>query len=241
MPLQRLTRLYDGLDQLEDMLDEGFPEEGSSMEDISLEGEGWLNSTGGIPLLSPHLMSSHFGGVDTGEVGGDPDDGGEISDAMVLDAMDVTESDTPQIHGGLPVEDVPMTPQISITPDSHGASTPQPLSQPHEPLRDLENDDLYWKRFDILPCAPADHAFHDRPVPQPSKAFMARLHKEYRALSTGLPGTLILVSVTDPTPIPHQPRSSYGHTRTEETFCVLSSSVQKTHLTKMHLLLSTGC
>jgi len=214
------------------------------MEDISLEGEGWLNSTGGIPLLSPHLMSSHFGGgVDTAQVGGDPDDGGEILslDAMISDAMDVTESDTPQIHGGLPVDDVSMTPQISTTPVSHGASTPQPSSQPHEPLRDLENDDLYWKRFDILPCAPADHAFHDRPVPQPSRAFMARLHKEYRALSTGLPGTLILASVTDPTPIPHQPRSSYGHTRTEETFFVLLSSVQRTHLTKMRLSLSTGC
>ena len=209
------------------------------MEDASLGGEEWLGSSGGIPLLSPSLMSSHFGGgVDTGSVDVDSDEGGEILDA---DTMDVTESDPPQIYGGLSMDDASITPQLSTTPVPPGASTPQPESLPHEPLRDLENDDLYWKRFDILPCAPTDHAFYDRPIPQPSRTFMARLHKEYRALSTGLPGTLILTSMTDPTPIPHQPRSSYGHTRTEETFSVLSSSDQRTHLTKMPLSLSTGC
>ena len=224
------------------MLDEGFPEEGSSMEDISFEGEEWLHSSGGIPPLSPHLMSFNFGGeMDTGKVDGDSDEGGEILDAMISDTMNVTESDPPQIHGGFPVDDASITPEVSTTPVPHGASTPQPSSQHHESLRDLENDDLYWKRFDILPCAPSDHAFHDRPVGQHSRAFMARLHKEYRALSTGLPGTLISVSMTDPTLISHQPRSSYGHTRTEETFSALSSSAQKIRLTKMPLSLSTGC
>jgi len=224
------------------MLDEGFPEEGSSMEDASFEGGEWLGSSGGIPLLAPHLMSSRSGGgVDTETMDGDSDEGGEILDAIISDAMDVTESDPPQIHGGLSMDDASITPQVSTTPVPHGASTPQLASQPLEPLRDFENDDLYWKRFDILPCAPADHAFYGRPIAQHSRAFMTRLHKEYRALSTGLPGTLILVSMTDPTSIHHQPRSSYGHTRTGETFSVLSLSVQKTHLTKMLLSLSTGC
>jgi hypothetical protein len=216
-------------------------DEGSFMEIVSLDGEEWSDSSGGIPIPPPQLISSRFGeGVDIGKVDGDSD-GGEILDAMISDTMDVTEPDSPKIHGEFPMDDVSVTSQESTTPVPHGTSTPQPASQPREPLQDLENDDLFWKRFDILPCAPSDHAFYDKPIAQHSRTFMARLHKEYRALSTGLPGTLISVSMTDPTPISHQPRSSYGHMRTEETFSVLSSSVQKTHPTKMPHSLSTGC
>lgn len=207
VPLQRLTRLYDGLDQLEDMLEDGFPEEESSMEDVSLEGEEWPGASDGVIPLHPHLMSPHFGGgADAGEVDGNGGEGEETQDSMISDTMDAIELDPPQIPGGLPVDDTSMTPQMSPTPDPYGTSTPQPASQPHESLRDLENGDLYWKRFDILPSAPADHAFYNRFVAQPSRAFMVRLHKEYRALSTGLPGTLTLDFNADPTPIPHQPR-----------------------------------
>ena len=228
VPLQRLTRLYDGLDQLEDMFVEGFSEEGSLIEDVFLEGGEWLDTPDVIPLLHSHLMSSHSGGgADTGRMDADAED------ASISDAMDVAELDPLQIAGELPMDDTPITPQVSTTPIPYGASTPQPTSQPHEPLRDAENDDLYWKRFDILPSAPTDHAFHDRPIAQPSRAFMARLHKEYRALSTGLPGVFTLINTTDPTfLIRYQPRFSYGHTRTEAIFSVRSSSVQRTHHTK---------
>ena len=216
MPLQRLTRLYDGLDQLEDMFDEGFSEEGSSMEDALLEGGEWLDGPDGIPLpplpqhltlpphltIPPHLMPLHFG-VDTSTGDGDGDGGEEMLDIMIPDTMDTYMDgagvDPPQIHGGLPTDDTSTTPQVSTTPVPPGSSTPQPTSQPHEPLRDSDNDDRYWKRFDVLPSAPTDHAFYDKPVAQPSRAFMARLHKEYRALSTGLPGRFILTHMTDPT------------------------------------------
>lgn len=204
VPLQRLTRLYDGLDQLEDMFDEGFSEEGSSMGDALIDGGEWLDGPDGIPLppLPPHLMPLHFGGgADTGGVGGDEDEGEEVSDAMILDTMDtymdVTEMGPPQIPGGLPMDDASITPQVSTTPVPRGPSTPQPINQPHEPLRDSENDDRYWKRFDILQSAPIDHAFYDKPVAQPSRTFMARLHKEYRALSTGLPGGFVLARMIE--------------------------------------------
>lgn len=239
MPLHRLTRLYDGLDQLEDMFVEGFSEEGSSIEDVLLEGGEWLDSPDGIPLLHSHLMSSHSeGGADTARVDVDVD----VEDVPVSDAMDVIELDPLQTPGELPMDDTSITPQVSTTPIPHGASTPQSTSQPHESLRDAENDDLYWKRFDILPSAPTDHAFHDRPIAQPSRAFMARLHKEYRALSTGLPGTLVSINTSDPAPNSHlQPQSSCGHTKTEETFSVHSSSAQRIHHTKTPRSLSTGC
>ena len=170
------------------------------MDDGLLEGGEWLDGPDGIPLpplpqhltMPPDLMPLHFG-VDMST--GDGDGGEEILDTMISDTMDTymdgTAVDPPQIPGGLPMDDTSITPQVSTTPVPQGSLTPQPTSQPHEPLRDSDNDDRYWKRFDVLPSAPTDHAFYDKPVAQPSRAFMARLHKEYRALSTGLPGKYI--------------------------------------------------
>ena len=185
---------------MEDMFDEGFSEEGSSMEDISLEGEEWLDALGSIPLppLPSHLIPPHFGGgADTGD-----GDGGEGRDTMISNAMDA-HMDVIPVPGGLPMDDASVTPQASTTPIPQGPSTPQPTPQPREPLRDSDNDDRYWKRFDVLSSAPTDHAFYDKPAVQPSRAFMARLHKEYRALSTGLPGGLTLIRMTDSMLISH--------------------------------------
>lgn len=180
------------------------------MEDALFEGGEWLDDDG-LPLLPPlpPYLRPHLGagadigantGMDTREGGGDRDEDEGIPDATILDimdtSMDMTGTDPPQIPGGHLMDDTSTTPQVSTTPVPQGPSTPQPTSQPHDPLRDSENDDLYWKRFDILPSAPADHAFFTKPVAQPSRSFMARLHKEYRALSTGLPGRLILIHNT---------------------------------------------
>jgi ubiquitin-conjugating enzyme E2 O len=154
VPLQRLTRLYDGLEQLEDMLDEGFSEEGSSMEDAMVEGEEWSDGVH-IPPLPLHLGTGAVTGGD-----GDGDEDEYLLDAMTPDTMDtyvdMTELDPPQIPGGLLMDDASITPHISTTPVPQDPSTPQPTSQPHEQsLRDSENDDLYWKRFDVLPPRPA--------------------------------------------------------------------------------------
>jgi ubiquitin-conjugating enzyme E2 O len=173
------------------MFDGGFSEEGSTMEDIFPGGEEFLDSTEAWPMWTD--QKSDVG--EEIEIDTDANEEELVSDAMILDAMeayvDLSHLEPPQFPGGLPIEDVSATPQTSTTPVPHDSSIPQPTSQPREPLRDLENDDIFWKRFDILPSAPTDHAFYDRSVPQPSRAFMARLHKEYIGLSTGLPGTLI--------------------------------------------------
>lgn len=206
VPLQRLTRLYDGLDQLEDMFEEGFSEEGSSMEDAFTAGGNWLDgSDTGLLPLPPELMwlDQLGGGENTGKAVADAeaDEDEEVTDATMSDTMDThmdfQEIDPPQFPGGLPAEDVSITPQVSTTPVPRGPQTPQPVSQPHEPPRDSGNDDLYWKQFDILPSVPEDHAFYDRPVAQPSRTFMARLHKEYRALSTGLPASILVRAYED--------------------------------------------
>lgn len=167
------------------------------MDDILPGGEGWSDGPDtGISLLSSYPIFAGQG-MDPGKVNTDANEEGETSDPMILDTMDVymhfSEIDPPLFPGGLPMDDASTT---STTPVPHGLLTPPLTSQSHEPLRDSENDDLYWKRFDILPSTPTDHAFYDRPVAQPSRTFMARLHKEYRALSTGLPGTFVLVCLT---------------------------------------------
>lgn len=206
VPLQRLTRLYDGLDQLEDMFEGGFSEGGSSMEDILPGGEEWLDGPDpGIPWLPPQLMWTDHridtgGRADTGKADTSTNQEGEIFGAMTSEVtythMDLSELVPPRLPGGLPTDDASTTPQISTTPVPDGPWNPALTSQPREQLRGSENDDLYWKRFEVLPSAPTDHAFYDRPIPQSSRVFMARLHKEYRALSTGLPGALALVSAT---------------------------------------------
>ena len=176
------------------------------MEDILPGGEEWLDGPEtGVTSLPPQLMwtdqTTDTGeGTDTEKVDMGVNGEAETSDAMALGTLDVytdlSALDPPRFPGGLPMDDVSTTPQISTTPVPPGPSTPPLTSRPREPLRDSENDDLYWKRFDILPSAPTDHAFYDRPAPQPWREFMARLHKEYRALSTGLPGALISVCLT---------------------------------------------
>lgn len=45
-----------------------------------------------------------------------------------------------------------------------------------------------WKRFEILPSVPTDHAFYRTNPSNPSHQFLSRLSKEYRALQSSLPG-----------------------------------------------------
>ena len=54
-----------------------------------------------------------------------------------------------------------------------------------------EGGEKVWKRFEVLSSAPPDHAFYSSVPAQPSRNFMTRLTKEYKALQSSLPGTLI--------------------------------------------------
>ena len=57
-------------------------------------------------------------------------------------------------------------------------------------LCDNEDAETHWKRFEILPSAPTDHAYYGSQPAQPSRTFLARLNKEYRVLESSLPGVL---------------------------------------------------
>lgn len=54
---------------------------------------------------------------------------------------------------------------------------------------------MAWNRFEILSAAPLDHAFISSPPAQPSKSFLSRLTKEYRILSSSLPGSKLFCSI----------------------------------------------
>jgi len=54
------------------------------------------------------------------------------------------------------------------------------------------DDGENWKRFDILPSAPVDHAFYSSTPATPSRVFLSRINREYRALANSLPDSIIV-------------------------------------------------
>jgi ubiquitin-conjugating enzyme E2 O len=72
-------------------------------------------------------------------------------------------------------------------------------SQPTNGETSVSEEDLQtnWKRFEVLPEAPPDHAFFSVDPPQLSKQFLSRLAKEYRVLESTLPETILVRAYED--------------------------------------------
>jgi ubiquitin-conjugating enzyme E2 O len=68
------------------------------------------------------------------------------------------------------------------------------------PILRAEDSESSCSPFALRPSAPGDHAFFSTAPPaQPTKVFSQRLNKEYRVLSSSLPGMcLIMASPTGP-------------------------------------------
>ncbi|KAJ7169729.1 hypothetical protein C8R46DRAFT_208451 [Mycena filopes] len=209
-PLQRLTKLYDGIDQLEDdmwdELSEGHvhPEE-NQLWTISEEGGAW----------EPNDTESANDWPDYSDEEGDGDD--EVAAAV------------PIVNGDLHTwpEDVPLGPledvvnglssdtmypmgadtalPANLVPPADLERSPSPdVPQDAEdtPPDDLDSEDepeSPWKRFDVLASAPEDHAYYNSPPAQPSKSFLGRLTREYRVLATSLPDSILVRAYEDRT------------------------------------------
>jgi ubiquitin-conjugating enzyme E2 O len=161
-PLERLTKLYDGIEQIEDDLwgDDPMDIHGS-YED---EDQVWSMDENG--MWQP----------DNGSEWEEFDDDTIIEDDMDVDTIGWADE---VAHDG------PVSPTSSVPHDSALLSTPHvvpPL------MEDDTKEELTWKGFDILSCAPRDHAYFSSIPSQPSKSFLGRLTKEYRVLSSSLPG-----------------------------------------------------
>lgn len=91
-----------------------------------------------------------------------------------------------------PVDQPPADPADEQDSDTNQSLTDlrSPIAQAPRPTSiDLPEDSDDWKRFEILSSAPVDHAFYSSVPSQPSKAFLGRIQREYRALAS-LPGML---------------------------------------------------
>lgn len=182
LPLDRLTRLYDSLEQIED---DGWDEEVSDRDSNEEYSEGiWLQDGDGVWRY---------------EKNSDDDEWEETDEEPEEMEVDIPWTETESSPG---LDDDSLNPPPSnATPDLADSVSPLPTSPSTSPemsqelvvnttSKDMveEDDDSLWKRFEILPSTPIDHAFYSTSVGQPSRAFLARLTKEYRALSNSLPG-----------------------------------------------------
>ncbi|KAG6862445.1 hypothetical protein C0995_011885 [Termitomyces sp. Mi166 len=182
-PLQRLTKLYDGMEQLETAL---WEDDGDSSDDHSGDESEQIWSMDEDSVWQPDLNEGDWEDYEDDEMQSVEDD----SINVVSDGW----------------EDEPM----NTSTDETNTSTPEaPLAQnirPRPALEGLGTTDkcatgttLTWNRFEILSSAPLDHAFISSPPAQPSKSFLSRLTKEYRVLSTSLPDTIIVRAYEDRT------------------------------------------
>lgn len=187
-PLSRLTKLYDSLEQFED--------DGWEGEDISDQGSHIDNAE---DLW--HLDADGTWRCDNDDSEWeDEDDSDEDGDGMDMD----TWADGIDIPLGDGISDS-LIPQ-DVTPDITDSVSPFPVSSNTSPdstqeIIVQEDDDGHagspWKKFEVLPGAPLDHAFYSSVSNQPSKNFLARLTKEYRALSTSLPDSILVRAYED--------------------------------------------
>ncbi|KAF8634421.1 hypothetical protein AX15_000872 [Amanita polypyramis BW_CC] len=190
-PLERLTRLYDGLEQLEDHV--------------------WADSSEGADSEQDEVWAMDEDGKWKPDNSNDPDwedeEGfgyGDIHDAMDVDEWSDEEQD--DIPPPL-IPTIPITPLLGTRSNSMNATASdedQDLDRTEvDAVADVTklkaNDWENWKRFDVLSSTPVDHAFYSSTPATPSKAFMSRLNREYRALASSLPDSILVRAYEDRT------------------------------------------
>lgn len=206
VPLERLTRLNDGLEQLEDVwgdeLSEGHSEDGFADDNtreyqVQTEDGSWLEYEGGD--------EDEWVEEDEDEVMTELEMDGEPMDTDDEVSVDDPNGTVPGAWPSGEEEDVGGTVLLAPSTLEHAPTTLNPpvvTDDTAEIQQKASNDELptsSWKRFDILPSAPPDHAFFGTPSGQPSRQFLARLSKEYRALSSSLPDSVIVRTYEDRT------------------------------------------
>ncbi|OAX44402.1 hypothetical protein K503DRAFT_765021 [Rhizopogon vinicolor AM-OR11-026] len=205
-PLSQLTKLYDSLEQFEE---DGW--EGEEYE--SDQGSHVDNGDGVWQLDSDGKWQYEFddgewedeedgdgdgddGDGDGGDGDGDGDGEGE-GDVMDVDTW-ADGVDVP-LDDGTPDSLIPQ----DVTPYVTDAVSPLPASpsntSPDITQEAIVQEDSPYEKFEVLPNAPHDHAFFSSVPAQPSKNFLARLTKEYRALSNSLPDSIIVRAYEDRT------------------------------------------
>ncbi|KZT05999.1 uncharacterized protein LAESUDRAFT_759881 [Laetiporus sulphureus 93-53] len=192
LPLSRLTKLYDGLEQIEDLWgDVSEGEEGSEMNGEK-EVEEWAMDESGNWVESTGEDAEEWESAEENEMEVEEDRWSSSSptvhplhhaepSALVDSAIEIAENSTPQ----------PLSPPSAARPLSPDV--------PQDAIEEVEMDgteasenETPWKRFEILPSAPADHAFYSSSPAHTSRNFLARLNREYKALQSSLPDSILV-------------------------------------------------
>ena len=192
IPVNRLTILNDFADELnlfgdaisdgyiDELFEEAFPFEASAIATHEL-----LDIS--MPQDSPDVHTEHEAWKHLDE---------SVDDEKGL--MDVDSDGRASTPMSEPRPSIQGSPSVATTSSAMPLQLPS-TSAPHpstldpsmlESDRDAEHD---WRSFVILPTAPKDHAFISQvPPAQPTKTFLQRLNKEYKVLSSSLPGKTTL-------------------------------------------------
>ncbi|CCM05195.1 uncharacterized protein FIBRA_07404 [Fibroporia radiculosa] len=197
LPLQRLTKLYDGTDHLDDMWgdDASEGEEGSNI-DMEENVEYWAMDEEG------HWVEDDVAAADEWE-STDEDDGMDVdeerwssSSPTVLQVQDVG---IPSVTEPASIV-APSVPTTSSAARSASPDVPRDASEDEDLIKaEVDDNHPLWKRFDVLPSAPVDHAFFSSPPAQTSRSFLARLNREYKALQNSLPDSILVRAFEDRT------------------------------------------
>jgi len=192
-PLERLTRLYDGIEQLEeDAFDAGSEDghtHGEDEETWAMEEDGiWRPET----QENDEWEDISMQGIEVEEVIEIDEVGGFM---MQVDSI-LSPYEAGQIEGVGP--DAPTNADFQLYEGSEEPAIVEDVA--------VQQDDpghgIQWNRFEILSSAPPDHAFFSSSPALPSRSFLGRLSKEYRVLTSSLPGPcshrtfLLLVDLT---------------------------------------------
>ena len=216
VPLERLTRLNDGLEQLEDLWgddasdahsDGEYSDGGRRTYEVQTEDGQWMTieADDDDEWIEDEDVEMSDG---TGESDSDsemPDlvplsDSGDQNTVNIQAATSASGSTPTTRSAPIPVPGSWPTAEPATNGDALAtSSTPRPPNLTDEgvpPAEDANSPTLSelssCKRFEILPSAPADHAFISKSMGQPSRQFLGRLNREYKALETSLPGTQLL-------------------------------------------------
>ncbi|KLO15052.1 hypothetical protein SCHPADRAFT_902766 [Schizopora paradoxa] len=188
VPLERLSRLNDGLDQLEDVWGDGF--------DDSLDDE--MDEDDKAEILGFQTEDGEWHEYDPDDEGDWEDDEDEA--ASEADVKMDTDDDISAPNPDLKTQS-PTSQEASSGSDDVGSRPTSSVSSEPTSVDESESKDEAepCKRFDILPSAPVDHAFYTSTSVDPSRQFMSRLSKEYKALTTSLPDSIIVQTYEDRT------------------------------------------
>jgi ubiquitin-conjugating enzyme E2 O len=194
LPLHRLTLLPDAMpEDFAEMWDEEMPSPDTNT--LGIFTEEVIYEPGHMPGQFPEEIEDEGGWETMSEDEADVDvDMDADLEQLQEDEVMRNTSDAPQ-----PMDIPEMQSQTDpLTLSTQSPPTPEPHSQTSSgPPKD--NPHTQWQRFLILPNAPNDHAFLSRASTTRPRSYLARLNKEYRALTSSLPETILVRAYEDRT------------------------------------------